>query len=160
MNDIVKNSIEARKNAIINGYIIKDTDILNRIDFLFSKINELGENCADNADFESKFASSELNQEYINLFTEIATKCNPKTYETIQNADIKSDAEYVLDDIASEIKYQAESAVQPLRTQARQEAYDKVRDIPVVGDVLNVKQHIDFFSRFKKKKDKDEKNED
>lgn len=158
MNDLVKNSIEARKTAIFNGYDIKDDTILDKINSLFSKINDFGENCVDSTDFETKFASSELNQEYINLFTEIATKCSPKTYETTQNSDINSDGQYVLEDITSEIKYQAESAIQPLRTQARQEVYDKVRDIPVVGDVLNVKQHIDFFSRFKKKKDKNENN--
>ena len=36
---------------------------------------------------------------------------------------------------------------------ARQEAYDTIRDIPIVGDAMTVKQHFDFFSRFRKKKD-------
>jgi hypothetical protein len=39
------------------------------------------------------------------------------------------------------------------RVRANQAAYDAARDIPVVGDALNVKQHFDFFSRFRKKKD-------
>ena len=36
----------------------------------------------------------------------------------------------------------------------RQEAYEKTRDMPIIGDIMTAKQHIDFFSRFKKKKDK------
>ncbi len=58
-----------------------------------------------------------------------------------------------MDDIKSEVKYQADSLTQPIRHELYQETYDKARDILVVGDALNVKQHIDFFSRFKKKKD-------
>lgn len=154
MNDLVKNSIDARKNAIFNAYEIKNQSILEKIENLFNRINELGENCIDTIDFETKFANSSLNQEYISLFTEIVNNCEQKIIESEENSNIKTDAEYILDDVVSELKYQADSATMPLRRKARQEAYDKVRDMPVVGEVLNVKQHIDFFSRFRKKKEK------
>lgn len=154
MNDLVKNSIESRKQAVLNRYKIEDKELLNKIDELFSKISQFGENCIDSMDFETKFASSTLNKEYIELFTQIATSCTPIIHEVEERDDIKSDKEYILEDVKGEVKYQIESATQPLRREAYQETYDKVRDIPIVGDVLNVKQHIDFFSKFKKKKDK------
>ena len=154
MNNLVKSSIDARKNAIFNGYEITEQTILDKIDEVFKKINEFGENCVDSADFETKFASSPLNQEYISLFTEVATNCKQKTIESNDNSNIKTDEEYILEDIESEMIYQVENATQPLRRQITQEAFDEARDIPVVGDILNAKQHIDFFSRFKKKKDK------
>ena len=40
-----------------------------------------------------------------------------------------------------------------MRRRARQDIYNKARDIPVVGEALTAKQHFDFFSRFKKKDD-------
>ena len=154
MNDLIKASIEARKIAIFNAYEIKEQTIIDKIDELFNKINEFGESCSDSSDFETKFTSSSLNQEYINIFTEIATNCKQKELTIEDDESIKTDGEYILEDVTSEIKYQAESATQPLRRKATQEVFDKARDIPVVGEVLNAKQHIDFFSRFRKKKDK------
>ena len=156
MNDLVKASIESRKNAVFNAYNITEQSIIEKIDNLFKRINEFGENCTDSMDFESKFASSELNQEYIQLFTEIATGCSQIVRQSEENTNVKSDEEAILEDISSELKYQAKEAIQPIRSKIYQETYDEVRDIPIVGDILNVKQHVDFFSRFRKKKEKDE----
>ena len=156
MKDLVKNSIEARKNAFFASYDIKNKDILNKIEDLFNRINELGEKCNDITEFESEFANSPLNQEYINLFTEIATTCSPEG--TVEN---ESTGELIMDEITNEIKDQADSATHYIKRQANQEVYDKVRDIPGVGEVLEVKQYMDLFGRFKKKKDsEDEENEE
>ena len=154
MDGLVKRCIDARKEAFFNAYEINDEDIKNKIDDLFNRINEFGEGCSDSADFETRFASSDLNQEYIKLFTEVATTCKPIVYENKADEIIKTDDERLNEEITSEIKYQLENATMPLRRKARQEVYDKVRDIPGIGDAMEVKQHIDFFSRFKKKKDK------
>ena len=154
MNNLVEASIKARKDAIFNAYDINNQAIIDKIEDLFIRINKLGESSTDNADFETKFANSTLNTEYINLFTEIANSFNQKNIQTEENTNIKTDGEYILDDAKSEVKYQLESAVQPLKGQVARDAYDKIRDIPVVGDAINIKQKIDFFSRFKKKKDR------
>lgn len=148
----VESSIETRKQAFFNAYEINDSELIDKINVLFSKIEEFGRSCNDVMDFETKFASSDLNQEYINLFTEIGSKCSPKVYNS-EPVSVKSGASYIADDIASEVKYQADSLTQPMRHELYQETYDKARDIPVVGDVMNAKQHFDFFSRFKKKND-------
>ena len=67
MDKIVKQSIEARRNAFDTSYEIKDENLKKEIDALFDKINRLGEEAKDAMDFETKFASSELNIEYTNL---------------------------------------------------------------------------------------------
>ena len=72
MDNIVKQSIESRKNAVLAAYKIEDKKYLDKIDNLFNRINELGETCSDSMDFETKLASSPLNQEYIDLFTELS----------------------------------------------------------------------------------------
>ena len=159
MNNLVKNSIESRKNAIFNAYDIVDESMVEKINNLFGRINELGEECCDLMDFENRFAASQLNQEYIQLFTEIAINCSQKVRESSENADIKSDEEYVLEDLASEVRYQADDLTMPVRRKVRQEAYDAARDMPVIGDIMYVKQHVDLLGRFRKKK-KDEDEED
>lgn len=150
MNDIVKNCVEGRKTAIFNAYDVKNQNTLNKIDELFKKIESFASNYDDAMAFENAFASSELSKEYTELFTTIATSETPKTFASTQteNATGKPEKE---DTIVDEI---ADDAARMVRRQARQEAYNKVRDIPVIGDALNVKQHLDLFGRFRKNKDK------
>ena len=59
MNEMVKNSIDARKNAIYNTYEITDDKLKKEIDELFDKIYEFGEDIKDQSEFETKFNSSE-----------------------------------------------------------------------------------------------------
>ena len=151
MDSIVKMSIDSRKQAFTNAYKIEDKNILNKIDNLFNRINEFGETVTDSTEFETKFATSELNQEYINLFTEIATSCSPITYES-DNSNVQSTKDYILDDAASEARMALEDISMPARHAARTEFDDKVRDIPVVGDVIQAKQTFDLFNKFKKNK--------
>lgn len=147
MDETVKLSIDARKNAFYNAYNITDNNIKNKIEDLFNRINELGMTCSNSMNFETEFASSELNQEYINLFTEVATSCLPITYTSEPRDDIKSDAEYVMDDALSEAKYIAEDISSPMRHQAYQATYDAVRDIPGVGQVMEANQYVNLFNK-------------
>lgn len=152
MNELIKASIDGRRNAFFTAYDIKNEDTLKKIEELFQKIEEFGSSCTDSMDFENKFASSPLNQEYIDLFTLVATTETAKNIESEPN-HVKSDAEYIADEVVSDVKYIADDLTMPARRKARQEAYDKARDIPVLGEAMTAKQHFDFFSRFKKNKD-------
>jgi hypothetical protein len=147
MNEIVKASINGRKEAFFNAYEINDDEIKAKIEDLFKRINTFGEE--HEANFEADFLSSPLNQEYIDLFTFVATRCKAKVYESSNN--VKSDSDYVKDEIASEIKYQAKEATFPLRRKVREKVESEMRDLPIIGDAMTVKQHVDFFGRFKKK---------
>ena len=92
--EVVKSCVESRKNTIYSAYEINNEELQARIDELFQKIEDFARGCTGVTDFESKFATSELNQEYINLFTDIATSCNPIMHESEQNTEVKSDGEY------------------------------------------------------------------
>ncbi len=157
MNDLVKTSIDGRKNAIFSAYNVTEQSIIDKINDLFRRINEFGESCVDNMDFETKFATSSLNQEYIGLFTEIATTCTPIVRQ-VEERQVKSDEEYRKEEIQSEIRYQAREATMPVRRQMHEETLKAARNAPVIGEVLEAKQYMDFFGRFKKKK-KEEKDE-
>ena len=155
MNDLVKNSIECRKNSIYAAYNITEQGIVEKIEDLFKRINEFGESCVDSMDFETKFASSTLNQEYIQLFTEIATTCAPIVRQS-EERHVKSDEEYRQEELESEIRYQTRNATEPIRRKVHQEAYKTALNAPIIGDIIGAKNTVDFFGRFKKKKDKEE----
>ncbi len=155
MDEYVKQSIDSRRNALFASYDVKDAEILNKIEALFAEIEKLGKECSDAMDFEGKFAASPLNQKYLDLFTEVATKCQPKVAApavdtTTMEADFKKGmAQGAAESIADE----ALRHVVPTRAAVHQKAYDAARDIPGVGEALSIKQHVDFFGRFRKKDD-------
>ena len=152
MDQNVKTSIDARKNAITSTYAL-DGELKTKFDELFKKIEELGKTAKDSADFEAKFASSPLNQEYMDLFTEIATKNTATGLKGVANASGKSMGEMVAEGVMDQAGSRLKQAVMPTRAQINQAAYDTVRDIPGVGDAMTIKPPVDFFSRFRKKKD-------
>ena len=144
MNEMIKNSIDARKQAIFNAYNIDNKEIEKTINDFFTELEKFASKYNDVMDFETAFSSSDLNQKYINLFTEVGSKCKPKVFESeeyIESTDnnITSDAQYLMDDLT-----------QPMRREARQKVDDALRSTPIVGDIMGVKQHIDLFNKFKK----------
>lgn len=152
MNEMVKNSIDARKNAIYNTYEITDDKLKKEIDKLFDKIYEFGEDIKDQSEFETKFNSSEINQEYINLFTKVAQSSPMVKDLSNQNSVVSDVGNTVLDEAEMEL----DSLTHPMRHQAYQKANDVIRDIPVVGDLLTVKQHVDLAKSLTGQYNKDE----
>ena len=142
MNEIIKPSIESRKNALFSSYDIKDPGNLKNIEDYFKKVEEFAKDYDDVMEFEKAFASSPLQQEYSDLFVQIMN-----TENTIDGVApvVDVEEEYTIHD---ELKDDLERAV---RRKARQDAYNKARDIPVLGDVMNAKQHFDLFNKFRKK---------
>ncbi len=151
MNDMVKMSIDGRKNAFFSAYEINDENLINEINDLFKRIEDFGKDCTDNMQFETAFATSPLNTEYINLFTKVAQTCKPIVREETP-VNVKSDEEYLKEELESEARYQMREATLPARRIAR-EAVDKAaRRTPILGDVIQAKQTMDLFGKFKNKK--------
>ena len=140
MNEMVKNSIDARKNAIYNTYEVTNDKLKKEIDELFDKIYEYGKDMKDQTEFESKFPTSPLNQEYIDMFTKVA-QSSPMVQDLKNQNNVASDvANMALD----EVEMGVDSLTHPMRHKAYQAANDKIRSIPIVGDILTVKQHTDL----------------
>lgn len=152
MNDIVKMSIDGRKTAFYSAYEIKDESLIKEIDELFNKIYEFCEDCKDSMQFETAFATSPLNTEYINLFTKVAQTCPPIVREEAPT-NVKSDEEQLKEELESEAKYRMKEATLPARRIAREAATQAARRTPIVGDVMQAKQTLDLFGKFRRKKD-------
>ena len=160
MDDLIKNSINSRRDSIFNVYDVKDPKLLKEIDDLFTKMMDLGKSSKDLMDFEAKLTSSPLNQEYIDLFTKIGKSSNYilKDAET-EITEVKSTGEEIVEEIGSEAKYRMKEATLPARRIAREEAEKKLRSTPIIGDVMHVKQLGDFFGGFRRKKKAQEEQE-
>ena len=152
MNEMVKMSIDGRRNAFFNAYEINDDKIADEINDLFARIEEFGATCKDATEFETTFATSPLNTEYINLFTKVAQTCKPIVYES-EPVNVKSDEEYLKEELESEARYQMREATLPARRIAREAATRAARNTPIVGDLMQAKQTMDLFGKFRRKKD-------
>ena len=151
MNDQVKMSVDGRRNAVYNAYELSEEQKA-KVEALFVKIEELGADCKDAMDFEQKFAASPLNQEYINLFTELATSSKSKL-GPVPDAEIEEGptaGEVVADLAKNDAEMAIDGAVQAVRGRAVRAAYDKARDIPGVGAAMSAQQGIGFFRSLKK----------
>ncbi len=151
MNDQIKLSIDGRKAAFANAYELTP-DAEKKVDALFKEIEVLGKKCKNSPDFEAKLAASPLNQKYIDLFTELSQTCKSKL-GPVPDAEIEpqpTKGEIIADLAKNDAEMAIDGTVQHFRGRAYRAAHDKARDIPVIGDAIDVKNKIDFFSRFKK----------
>ena len=166
MEQNVKQSIEARRSAIFATYEVGE-ELTKKVEKLFGEIEKLGMKCKDVGEFETEFAKSPLNQQYLDLFTEVATNGQVKA-EILQTVPSGTPsgigemmAESVVEGVADRAMEQAERAVMPTRAAVHQEAYDAVRDIPVVGDAIDIGQKASYVAHlgkvFGKRKKKDGK---
>ena len=139
MDDVVKQCIDGRM-SVFNAYNPTDEKILKKIEDLSKKMNEFGEGCKDAMEFNDKFMKSPLNDEYNNLIVEVA-----KGEVDIPKPSI---GEAVADRVATSVR----NEVMPSRAVMADKRDQALRDIPVVGDVVQAKQTFDLFKKFKNKK--------
>ena len=154
MDDVVKQCIEGRKMAFSSAYELTDV-YQKKVDELFKRIEEFGKTCTDAMDFESKFSSSSLNKEYIELFTEVASNCKYILPPPVDNPDVKSDKEIIKDEILSDAKYIAKDLTMPARRKAREEFDKKMRDTPL-GKIEQASNTMWVVKRLFGKKNNDE----
>lgn len=158
MDKLIKQSIDARKNAFSANYKV-DAEIQKKIDALFAEIDKLGEKSKDAGEFEAEFQKSPLNQQYLDLFTEIATKCAPNT--AAPKVDTSSISKTIAGGVAAGIAQSAaeqafQNAVPTTRAAVHQKAYDAARSVPGLGDAIDIAKKASYATHlgklFRKKK--------
>lgn len=152
MDEYIKQSIDARRNAIETSCSL-DAEGKKKVAELFGEIEKLGAKCKDVGEFETEFQKSPLNQKYMDLFTEVATK---SAGEQAAGQVAKSMATGAVEGIARN----ALGGVVPTRAAVHQKAYDEVRKVPVVGDAIDIGQKASYVAHLgglfkRKKKDED-----
>ena len=147
----VETAIKGRKDAFFAAYDIKDEALLKEIDDLFARISEFGKSCSDYMDFETKFATSPLNQEYINLFTKAATTGISKLQPVQENTEPEiSEEERLKAEMADDLRFAAKEATQPLRHQAYMAGTEAMRSTKVGNALWNLNNHLETANHFRK----------
>ena len=151
MDEYVKQTIEARKNAFSASYNIS-AEMQKKIDVLFGEIEKLGAKCKDVSGFEAEFAKSPLNQKYLDLFTEIATNSTAKAAAPKSSgAGVgKMVAGGVVAGVAESAAEQALRNVVPTRAAVNQKATDAARSVPVIGDAIDLGQKASYAAHLGK----------
>ena len=132
MDSSVKKSIDARKDAFKSFEV--DAGMQKKIDALFADIEKLGAKCKDVGEFEAEFSKSPLNQKYMDLFTEISKKGAMKTAAkgAVVGA-IESAADQAIDNVV------------PTRAAVHQKFSDVARNVPVLGDAIDIGQKASYL---------------
>ena len=118
MDEYIRNSINARKASITDYYTIPD-DVKGEVDGVFARMEELGEEASDVAEFEQKLAASPVNEEYMGLFAKLTVKKEVVAGAMKESLKLRAeDKDLVKEDIESDLKYAAERMSQPIRHEA------------------------------------------
>ncbi len=147
----MKQSIESRKNAISANYEI-NAELQKKADKLFAEMEKFGAGCKDVGEFEEKFAASSLNQEYLDLFTEIATSGQAKSVKTgTPKVDVgRTMVRGTVVGVAESVMDQAIDNVVPTRAAVHQKVSDQVRGVPVLGDAIDLGQKASYVAHLGK----------
>ena len=153
MNEYVKTSIDGRRMAFSSAYELTDV-YKKKVDDLFKRIEDFGKDCSDAMDFETKFASSTLNKEYTDLFTEVSQNCKYILPPPVEGDTAgRSNKEAIMDEVMSDVKYAVKDATMPARRAAREAFDSKMRDTPL-GKIEQAKNTAWVFKRMFGKKNK------
>lgn len=153
MDESIKLSIKARRDAFESTYELNDS-CRKEIDELFKKIEEFGLTCSTAMEFENKFLSSSLNQEYTDMFVKVSQKCKVKNIENLSMAD---------EDDGTNPEQRTKEILDELGRPARRAAYakldSKLRDTPF-GKAEQMYNTACVFNKIKGKfkKNKNEEN--
>ncbi len=151
MDKYVKQSIDSRREALSASYEL-NAEMQKKADMLFGEIEKLSLKCKDAGEFEAEFAKSLLNQKYLDLFTEVATKCSAKV--VAPKADMKEVGKMVARGtavgVAESATEQAMRQVVPTRAEVHQAAYDEVRKVPGLGDAIDIGQKASYVKHLAK----------
>ncbi len=156
MDETIKQSIEARKNAFINSYEITDATLKKEIEELFNKMNELGKECKDVMEFESKFATSPLSGEYTKLYTKMASTCEMVSLDKMFGKDTSETKEEKIvkeqDEVKekSDLEHAVDESMQPVRRMVKEEIRSELRKTPL-GDIEQVSNTSSLFNKWLKK---------
>lgn len=145
MDKDILQSIKVRKDAFSASFNVS-AEAQKKIDALFVQIEKLAQKCKNVTEFETEFSKSPLNQKYMDLFTEIASKSVAKnTAKGVVMGAVQSAAGQALKNAA------------PTRAAVSQKVYDEARKVPGLGSAINVTEKASYLGHlakiFKKKKD-------
>lgn len=154
MDEYIRNSIDTRRKTIDDYYNIPE-EAAGEVSDLFAEMEQLGEASSDVMDFEQRFAASDLNSRYMNLFAKLTVKSSAVGGAMADSAKgIFGNKENRRDFIKEELEHVAHDAEMKLRRKMYMEKEEELRKIPGYMEARNAAGWIGWLRD--KKKDRDE----
>lgn len=150
MNEFVQGAIDTRRRMLFDTYIISDPAFTRHMQEVFDEMTELGESCADLACFESAFTDSPVCARYCDLCAQAANRFPVRQVDT-GIPDSGPAAGEIADAAARHGEALLDSATQPARRVAYEEARDQVESLPVIGDFLQASRTASVLRKWFKK---------
>ena len=155
MDAIISNSIQIRRDALFNHYDLTE-EAGSKANDLFARMEQFGGGCKDAADFETRLATSPLNDEYNHLFAEFAAFVKkPDNVPTMQ----EHQANAAKGTAKSAALHQVESGIKSRIVNALPDSVTDwfvygIYKVPILGSIVGAKNNIASIGRlFKKKKE-------
>ncbi len=148
MDNEILRSIEERRNTLYGHYDLPP-DERAKAEELFGRMEELGRGCTGRAEFETKFAGSQLGGEYNGLFPAFARHVRlPEGTPSMEGHTRNMAASQA----ESVVRGQAERGLKSVLVQAMPDEVHQcytqgVYRIPVLGNILSAMNTADVFRR-------------
>lgn len=157
MDEGIRSSIQTRRDTITNYYVISG-EIETKVENLFSRIGEFASSCSNQADFEQKFAASELNTEYLALFNELAPYVRlPEGTPSVQQQMTDNALETAKSAITHQAKMEMKSVIiNSVPDDVAAQMIHKENLIPGVLELKTIGNVGNILGRFRKNKNKPE----
>ena len=112
MSEGIRASIQVRWDTIITYYDVNGA-VKAKVEDYFARLEQFSLTCTDQADFEQKFAASPLNQEYMDLFAELApyVKRSPEDKTNARDVAKTAALDFIGSNVAGRAKREAKSLI-------------------------------------------------
>lgn len=145
MNQGILQSIETRRESLYSAFNLPP-EAKSKAEELFSRMEEFGKTCEDQADFEKKLLNSPLTDEYHKLFEGFTRYAKGRE-------QLPTSEELIKGAVSSSIEHRAKVGLRARIFRMMPESIQNwmVRgayNIPIIGDILSARNQVDMVRRF------------
>ena len=157
MDNLIKQSIEARRQSLYSMYNLPDS-AKEHAETVFARMEQLGNDCAGPAEFEKLLLLSSFNEDYNNLFVQYARHVikpdsTPSTGEMVRRAA----ADQARSTAAHQAEVQARGIIfRMLPEWAQNWSLYGIYNVPVLGNIVSTLNRIEMIQRLFGTKPEDE----
>lgn len=148
MDKGIEQSINSRRDALYSHYDLP-SDARQKAEALFERMEQFGERCRDQADFEEKFATQTLSREFNNLFVEFTAYVKTPESTLTPKEQVAENAAWGAREAA---RHHGKMAVKSAVVKAMPDELHRwhtrgIYNIPILGDILSALNRFNIVQR-------------
>lgn len=148
MNEGILNSINSRREALYAYYNLPK-GARQKAEDVFARLEQFGQTCLDQADFEKQLPKLKLNEDYNNLFAEFAPYVKiPEGTMTVEEQQQNAAKELGESVVKSQAKRTVKSAFVRMLPKPLYDWYIYgIYNIPILGRIVGAKNNLEQIKR-------------